>query len=112
MHRCMLIPNTGKRGTLSCKVRLLHNNCDFDLLCLILGLDIIKDDDGVQGLYWCVNFPWPMSHRDVSLYNKSITHDNAMGIILWEFITIPAELHNYIHRLGGLGTVNTLSLLY
>lgn len=30
----------------------------------VLDLDIIKDDDGAQGLYWCVDFPWPMSDRD------------------------------------------------
>ncbi len=30
-------------------------------------LDIIEGEDGVQGLYWCVDYPWPMSDRDVSL---------------------------------------------
>ena len=31
----------------------------------LLDLDLIEDD-GVQGLYWCVDYPWPMSDRDVS----------------------------------------------
>jgi len=31
-----------------------------------LDLDIIEDEEGVQGLYWCVDYPWPLSDRDVS----------------------------------------------
>ena len=36
-------------------------------------LDLIKDQNGTQGLYWCVNYPWPMSNRDVSLLSKATT---------------------------------------
>lgn len=38
-----------------------HNLC-------IIDLHPIKDEStGVEGLYWCVDYPWPMSDRDVSL---------------------------------------------
>ena len=37
------------------------------ILCVI-DLHPIKDEStGVEGLYWCVDYPWPMSDRDVSL---------------------------------------------
>ncbi len=33
----------------------------------VLNLEPIKDEaTGVQGLYWCCDYPWPMSDRDVS----------------------------------------------
>ena len=25
---------------------------------------------GIDGLYWCVDYPWPMSDRDVSYHNN------------------------------------------
>jgi len=30
------------------------------------------DDEGVQSIYWNVNYPWPMSNRDVSLLKSML----------------------------------------
>ena len=37
------------------------------LMFLILFSELYEfDDEGVQSIYWNVNYPWPMSNRDVS----------------------------------------------
>ena len=29
-----------------------------------------EESSGIDGLYWCVDYPWPMSDRDVSCYDS------------------------------------------
>ena len=46
-------------------------------MCVFLSytdLYPIKDKaTGMEGLYWCVDYPWPLSDRDVSITITSIT---------------------------------------
>lgn len=39
------------------------------MICNCLDLYPIKEEStGMEGVYWCVDYPWPMSDRDVSCY--------------------------------------------
>ena len=45
------------------------------IVCVCIDLHPIKDKaTGLDGLYWCVDYPWPLSDRDVSS-----THTHTRG---------------------------------
>ena len=49
------------RSCYALAIFLSHFSCD------VIGLEPIRDESiGVEGLYWCIDYPWPMSDRDVS----------------------------------------------
>ena len=50
-------------------------------LFLIYFIELYEfEEDGVKNIYWSVNYPWPMSNRDVSF---STLHLWCMQIIPW-----------------------------
>lgn len=40
------------------------------------------DDEGVQSIYWNINYPWPMSNRDVSFEVHVVICVQSVNIII------------------------------
>lgn len=53
-------------------------------MLIVLDLYPIKDETtGMEGVYWGVDYPWPMSDRDVSCYinNNLLLYSSFLNFI-------------------------------
>ncbi|XP_020613106.1 phosphatidylcholine transfer protein-like [Orbicella faveolata] len=69
------------------------------------------DDEGVQSIYWNVNYPWPMSNRDY-IYKRALRELEVNGI---PTVVVLAESNTACHllflkRLKTIMFLSTLSL--